>query len=143
MWPTAYKHGPRLFLLALPVIVLGGVLLSACDLAANVYGSSTDSVVERTVAGGDAEQGRQALVTYGCGSCHAIPGVTGANSYVGPPLTSWGKRQYVAGVLTNEPDNVIAWIRDPQAIVPGNAMPNLQVTDADARNIAAYLYTLK
>jgi cytochrome c2 len=80
---------------------------------------------------------------YGCTSCHVIPGVSGANGTVGPPLTAFSKRQYVAGLLPNEPDNLIRWIQDPQGVVKGVAMPDMGVSEQDAKNIAAYLYTLR
>jgi cytochrome c2 len=40
------------------------------------------------------------------------------------------------------PDNLVKWLRQPQNVVPGNAMPDMGVTPQDARDIAAYLYTL-
>lgn len=95
------------------------------------------------VPGGDANRARPAIQMYGCGSCHEIPGVAGAHGAVGPPLTGMGKRAYVAGKLPNDPANLVYWIQHPQAVWPGNAMPDLGVTDQDARDIAAYLYTLK
>lgn len=79
---------------------------------------------------------------YGCGSCHAIPGVTGAVGTVGPPLTDWSERTYIAGSLLNTPDNLITWIMHPDAIEPGTVMPNLGVAEETARHMAAYLYTL-
>jgi cytochrome c1 len=91
---------------------------------------------------GNAELGRQAIRQYGCNSCHVIPGVRGANSYVGPPLTAWAERHYIAGKLPNEPEYLEQWIRFPQAIEPGTAMPNMDVTEQAARDISAYLYTL-
>jgi cytochrome c2 len=54
-----------------------------------------------------------------------------------------GSRIYIAGVLRNTPDNMIAWLRNPQAIVPGNAMPNMGLDGEQARDIAGYLYTLR
>jgi len=93
--------------------------------------------------GGDVELGWQAIQDYGCHSCHLVPGVPGANSLVGPPLTGWAERRYIAGVLPNTPAYLIQWLRYPQAIQPGTAMPNMGVTEQDARHIAAYLYTLK
>lgn len=63
-------------------------------------------------------------------------------SWVGPPLMEWARRGYVAGRLPNAPENLVAWLRDPQAISPGSAMPNLGLTAAEARDAAAYLYTL-
>lgn len=81
--------------------------------------------------------------TYGCGACHVIPGVTGATGMVGPPLNEWSRRVYIAGSLANTPENLVFWIRQPQAVEPGTAMPDLGVTEPDARDIAAYLYSLR
>lgn len=97
---------------------------------------------ELRVAGGDPGRGRHVILDYGCGSCHVIPGVRGAVAWVGPPLNHWARRGYVAGHMPNAPENLVAWLRDPQAISPGSAMPNLGLTDAEARDAAAYLYTL-
>jgi cytochrome c len=95
------------------------------------------------VPGGDPDQGRQTIDVYGCGSCHQVPGVPGARGTVGPPLTDFARRAYIAGNLPNTADNLIAWLRDPQAIEPGTVMPNLNVSETDARNLAAYLATLR
>ena len=95
------------------------------------------------VIGGDPQRGPALIVAYGCAACHTVPGVSGANGNVGPPLTRFGGRTYIAGVLRNSPANLVRWIRDPQGVVPGNAMPNMGVSDAEARDIAAYLYTLR
>ncbi len=92
------------------------------------------------VAGGDAGRGRVKIAAYGCGSCHSIGGVPGANSNVGPPLDAFAERSYIAGALPNTPESLVRWIMDPQAIEPGTAMPDLGVVEADARDIAAYLY---
>jgi cytochrome c len=91
---------------------------------------------------GDAETGRDAIEAYGCGSCHTIPGVDRANATVGPPLDKFGARSFIAGELTNTPENLVRWIMDPQAVEPGVAMPDLGVTRDDAENIAAYLERL-
>jgi len=96
-----------------------------------------------TVLGGDARRGPPLIAAYGCGGCHTIPGVDSARGNVGPPLTRFGDRTYIAGMLRNTPSNLVRWIRDPQGVVPGNAMPNMGVTEAQARDIAAYLYTLR
>jgi cytochrome c1 len=96
-----------------------------------------------TVSGADATRGRQAIRSYGCGSCHMIPGIREARGTVGPPLLAWGRRTFIAGEAPNTPDQLVRWIRTPQAIEPGTAMPNLGVNDQDARDIAAYLYTLR
>ena len=71
-----------------------------------------------------------------------IPGVRGAAGKVGPPLADIAKRTMLAGRVPNTPAEMIAWIRDPQAIEPGTAMPNLRVDEREARDMTAYLYTL-
>ena len=92
---------------------------------------------------GDPSRGAALISYYGCGSCHTIPGIGGANALVGPPLTHFANRVYVAGVLRNTPDNLVLWIRNPQKVVPGNVMPVLGIDDRDARDITAYLYTIE
>lgn len=89
------------------------------------------------------ERGKRALVDYGCTGCHMVPGVRGADALVGPPLTYWADREYIAGRIRNTPDNLVSWIMAPQSIAPGSAMPDMGVTWGDARDIAAYLLTLR
>ncbi len=72
-----------------------------------------------------------------------IPDVQGADGTVGPPLIRWSERGFIAGQLPNNAENLIRWIMDPQSVEPGTAMPNLGVTPAEARDIAAYLFTLE
>lgn len=91
----------------------------------------------------DAERGRAAMREYGCIACHDIPGVTGALIQVGPPLSGMGKREWIAGRLPNNVDNMVAWIRDPKRIDPATAMPDMGVTPQHARDMAAYLKTLR
>ena len=95
------------------------------------------------IVGGDPDRGHNDIRRFGCGSCHTIPGVTGANSLVGPPLTGIAQRVYIAGVLPNNGDNMIRWLMDPQKVDSLTAMPKLGVGEAEARDIAAYLYTLR
>ena len=95
------------------------------------------------VSGGNARNGEHLIFTYGCGSCHVVPGIAGANGSAGPPLAGFASRLYVAGVFENRPDNLVRWITSPQEVTPGTAMPNLGVTKAQARDMAAYLYTLQ
>jgi len=84
--------------------------------------------------------GRGLIARYGCGACHAIPGVPGADAMAAPPLDHFYQRSYIAGRLPNTEENLIKWIQVPQQIEPGTAMPNLGVTQDEARDIAAYLY---
>jgi mono/diheme cytochrome c family protein len=94
-------------------------------------------------AAGDVKRGKVALEQYACATCHRIPGVVGEQAPVGPPLDRIALRQYLAGVVLNNPQNMIRWLRAPQEIQPGTAMPNLGVSERDARDIAAYLDTLR
>jgi len=125
---------------ALATTVAG--VAAVCAAASVAACNDTGGAPFRGVDGGDPARGVRALGTYGCGSCHMIPGVDGAKGTVGPPLTAFGRRTYVAGLLPNTQENLVRWIERPQAVSPGNAMPNLGVTERDARDIAAYLYTL-
>lgn len=95
------------------------------------------------LTGGDPRAGGRAIMKYGCGGCHEIAGIPAARGRVGPPLTGIAQRGYLAGRLSNNAPNMIGWIQHPQQIQPGTAMPNMGVTEEDARDIAAYLYTLQ
>jgi cytochrome c len=95
------------------------------------------------LTGGDPDRGTSAIGRYGCGSCHTIPGIRGANALVGPPLTRIASRSYLAGEIQNTPANMVRWIQHPQHIEKGTVMPEMGVTESDARDIAAYLYTLR
>jgi cytochrome c2 len=133
--------------------VAGTLLVSACGFFAQVgeqYGEQGSPryepvpYVARDVPGGEPEQGKQLMqVTYGCGACHVIPGVPGATGKVGPPLDYFAERVFIAGQLPNTPDNLVRWIRNPQSVEPGTAMPDLGVSEPHARDIAAYLLTLR
>jgi cytochrome c2 len=94
------------------------------------------------VPGGNPRNGAAAIERYGCGSCHVIPGIRGAEGTVGPPLTDFSHRGYIAGELPNNGENLIRWIMDPRGVEPGTDMPDLDIGEAEARDIAAYLFTL-
>ena len=94
-------------------------------------------------APGDRENGRLLLQQFGCGNCHRIPGVAAAQGEVGPPLGKVGDRAYLAGVLPNTPANMAAFIRDPRRFAPRTTMPDLGVTEAHARDMAAVLQEAK
>lgn len=116
------------------VLALGLVMaLAACS-----RGGPRGAVIP----GADPERGRELVVAYGCGACHVIPGIPGAAGAVGPPLTDFADRGFIAGSLRNEPAALVRWIRFPQEVEPGTVMPDLGVGEPQARHIAAYLYTL-
>ena len=79
----------------------------------------------------------------GCGACHTIPGVPGAAGLVGPPLTAFGRRGYIAGRVSNNRSNLVRWLIDPRTVDPMTVMPRVGLSDQQARQAAAYLYTLK
>lgn len=119
---------------------LTGVLLLAAGLGACALPGRHLPPAE--AYGGDPARGQAAIARYGCGSCHVIPGVGQAKGLVGPPLTQFGRRSYIAGEVPNTDANLQKWIRDPQSIESHTVMPNLHVTRIDARDISAYLLTL-
>ncbi len=96
-----------------------------------------------SVAGGDPARGRAVIERTGCGGCHVGPGIRNARGHGGPPLTACGDRVNVAGLLPNTPENLVHWIRAPQSVLPGNAMPDPGLDERDARDVAAYLYSLR
>lgn len=113
--------------------LLLGLLLWGC----------TPPIEQSYVVGGDADVGQQLIADYGCGACHDIPGIPGANATVGPPLDGWAERGYIAGALPNRPGNLVAWLMNPQAIEPGTAMPDLSISEQEALDMSAYLYSLR
>ena len=117
-----------------------GVIVLA--VAAVGCGSAGPARRAGSVRFGDLDRGRSAIEQYGCGSCHTIPGVRNATALVGPPLNHFGSRSFIAGQLANTPENLMRWLRDPQSVEPGTAMPNLGVTERDAQDIVAYLESL-
>ena len=114
------------------------LLFAAIVVACTACGTQTSVVVG---GGARASRAPHEIAAYGCGSCHTISGISGANADIGPNLGDFAQRRYIAGRLPNTPANLAAWIRDPQRIDPGNVMPDLGVTPHDARDIAAYLYS--
>lgn len=118
---------------ALALLALTG--LAAC-------GETQSAPSPLTIAGGDAKQGLRLIQAYGCGTCHVIEGVRGARGKVGPRLESYAQQHLLAGFMPNIPSNLIAWLMDPVALKPQTGMPSQGVTEAEARHIAAYLYTL-
>ena len=112
------------------------VLLLAATV---VVGTACGAHQSGIAVGGGARASRAPgeIARYGCGSCHTISG----DADIGPNLGDFARRRYIAGLLPNTPANLVAWIRNPQRIDPGNVMPDLGVTPREARDIAAYLYS--
>lgn len=126
------NHAPRV--LAIAVMLAGAAtFIAACQ-------DATATAVALT--GGNPEDGQTAIRKYGCWTCHTIPGIAGANGLIGPPLDKVAGRAYIAG-RPNSPQQLIEWIRHPQEVRRPTPMPDMGVTERDARDIAAYLYTLR
>lgn len=117
--------------------LLAGLLLALAACNGNTV------PVEQRVVGGDPERGRRIIAAIECGACHSIPGVSGADGVVGPPLDRFGRRQFIAGIIPNNPNVLTTWVRSAPSIAPNTGMPDLPLTDDQARDVAAYLYTLR
>lgn len=116
-----------------------GLVAAALVAVITGCGQSVDRVPPAEVPNGNPQRGPALLRSYGCVSCHTVAGVRGADGPVGPPLSNMGARTYIAGELPNTGPNLQRWIRDPQGVEPGTAMPDLGVSERDARDLAAYL----
>jgi cytochrome c2 len=99
------------------------------------------AAASREVLGGDPARAPELIRAHGCGTCHEIPGLPGAHGSVGPPLGGFAARAYVAGIVPNRPGPLIDWLMHPAALAPDTAMPSLGLTEPEARDIAAFLYT--
>jgi len=121
------------------------VLLTGAGIYASYAIKFTQEAKARAVAltMGDPDRGRNLTLRYGCAGCHTIPGVPGAQGKVGPTLQGFAARVYIGGVTTNSPDTLIQWIENPRSIDPKTAMPMTGISLAEARHVAAYLYTLR
>jgi cytochrome c1 len=119
------------------------VLLGAAALWFNLR-QAHDQIQTRAawLTGGEPPRGKELIAGYGCGGCHTVPGVRGATGLSGPSLLRFGQRTYIAGQRRNTPQNLVPWLRHPQHIERGTAMPEMSVSEQDARDMAAFLYTL-
>lgn len=112
-------------------------------LVATTCEASSQAVPIPTKATGDVLRGQRLLAQYQCGSCHAIPGVPIARGVAGPSLEQFGRRAYIAGHIPNRADKLTHWLIDPRSLVPTTTMPNMGVSPDDARDMAAYLQSLR
>jgi cytochrome c2 len=121
------------------LVLLGCLAGASCDLAGE------EAPAAREVPGGDPARGRAIVASgvYGCPACHAIPGIRAPRGVVGPPLAGMARRVFIAGQLPNTADTLVAFLRNPPALVPETGMPDVGLGLAAARDVAAYLYTLE
>jgi cytochrome c len=127
------------------LLILMALILAAG--AAYVYHHTRIDLEQKQAAiaatGGDPSRAPAFIKLYGCAGCHTLPGAAEPAGQVGPDLTQMARRVYVGGVLTNTPDNLIAFIVDPRSIDPKSAMPTTGISLEEARDVAAYLYSIK
>jgi cytochrome c2 len=117
-------------------VVAGAVAVAAAWTLAG----SKDAEVALALTGGDVERAPALLRRYGCGGCHEIPGIPGADGKVGPPLGQFRERVFIGGTLPNNADNLVKWIVRPTTFHPASAMPETGISESEARDVAAYLY---
>jgi cytochrome c2 len=96
-----------------------------------------------TNTGGSIERGAAVMRNRDCGSCHVIPGIVGADGLVAPPLTRMARRNFIAGRVPNRPEMMVRWLMRPYEVDPMTAMPDLGLDEREARDVMAYLYTLR
>lgn len=78
---------------------------------------------------------------YACDNCHIIGGMVGPRTHIAPSLKNWRERKYIAGVLPNTRENLVRWIVAPQEVSPHTMMPDLDVIEPHAQQMARYLMT--
>jgi cytochrome c2 len=133
------EGGPALTPRSLATLGMTCLLLFASCTGKKYEHAETQAIT----GGGNPDRGQLLITQYGCTACHSIPGIEGPKGAIGPPLDRMALRTFIAGKVQNTPQNMITWLQNPQAFDPANAMPNLGVKPEDARDIAAYLFTLK
>lgn len=96
----------------------------------------------RTIAGADADAGLQVMRRVGCAACHVIPGVDWPRGATGPSLKGFADSPMIAGRFPNRPAVLTAFIVDAPSMATDTGMPAMPLTQDEARDVAAYLYTL-
>jgi cytochrome c2 len=137
---AAGRRGALVLLAILAVLVLGAVGSYAYN---EIRQDAEQKQAAIAATGGDPESGPGLIRHFGCGGCHVVPGVETAVGQVGPELGGLARRVYVGGVVTNTPDHLVGFIVDPKSIDPKSAMPRTGITPQQARDVAAYLYSLR
>jgi cytochrome c len=120
-------------------LLLLTILLAACNRP-----ETPQAPPPPPVPAGNTDRGKQLIVQYGCGVCHVIPGVEGAEGALGPSLAGVASRPAIGdGVVQNTPANLTQYILKPGAMNPQSRMPPMGVAPDEAQDITAFLLTLK
>lgn len=112
---------------------------SLMPAAARVPAGALGTLLLLLAACGDPDEGELLVQAYGCVACHEIQTLNVEPATVGPTLRGIAERRYIAVGLPNTPENLVRWITAPQEVIPGTAMPDLNVTEREAWAMAAYL----
>ena len=105
-------------------------------------GCADKSTTVRDLVGADPERGRRVAEAAGCAACHAMPGIAWPRGRVGGDLSGFADRVLIAGRFPNQPQTLVRWLRDAPSLAPDTGMPSTGLSEADARDVAAYLYRL-
>jgi len=124
-------------------LILAIALLVACRRAETPQTTSS-SVPPPPASAGNVANGKQVAAQFGCGVCHVIPGIEGAEGALGPTLAGVASRPAISdGVVKNTPANLTQYILSPASVNPQSRMPRMGVSPAEAQDITAFLMTLK
>ena len=141
--PAPDRLGPVGFWTAIAVLVPCAIAAVGIPWALDARAARARAEWAAEATSGDPDRAPKLMVENGCAGCHTIPGVPGAEGRIGPELNGRTGQKFIAGVLPNTPENLIAWLRDARRFSPKTAMPSTFISGQDARDIAAYLYTLR
>jgi cytochrome c len=114
----------------------------ATTVVASCVGGRRPSPYRSSAEGDEARRGEGVVRDVGCGACHEVPGIRQARGQVGPTLEGFARRSFIAGELPHTRANLVRWVLDPQQIEPRTAMPDLDLTEQQAKDVAAFLDTL-
>jgi L-cysteine S-thiosulfotransferase len=119
------------------------VALSLTVLEAIACEDPTQLSRDTHIPGANTERGRQIIAEIGCGACHQIPGIANARGKVGPSLKDFAERNLIAGRFPNRAAELMLWVSDAPALDPETGMPPMPLDRDGARDVAAYLLTLR
>ena len=117
-----------------------GVAAVIAGLGAYWASNNRAQSIAHAMTGGDAARAPSLIRRYGCNGCHTIAGGPAGDGQVGGRLEDMRRRVYVGGAVLNSPENMVRWIVAPQTFAPHSAMPATGITEAEARDVAAFLY---
>jgi cytochrome c2 len=133
---------PRTSIVVILIVVAAAVAAGAAGIN---YAQDQRKQTRRAMAmtGGNPDHALHLLAQYGCAACHDIPGARMPGGQAAPSLGGIASRLYLGGAVVNSPENLIRWIVNPKQFDANSAMPVTGISEAEARDVAAYLYRLR